>query len=345
MSSPTTPTVLVTGGSGFVASHLILQLLDQDYNVRTTVRDITKETTVRRNLIAAGAKNLGKLSFFVADLTKDQGWETVMSGCDYVQHVASPFPSGVPKNEDELLIPAKEGTLRVLKAATAAGVKRVVFTSSFAAIGYGNQAKSEFNEKDWSVADGLPAYHKSKLYAERAAWDFVNQQHPDSRLELTTINPVGIFGPILGKDIGSSIGLVKTLLDGGIPACPRIYFNLVDVRDLASLHIMAMNHPSAKGERFIASSDGEPVSLLDVANTIRKQRPETASKIPKRQLPDWMVKAMGLVSLQAKGLVPQLGQIRVLSNGKAKTVLGWTPRQVDELLGDTVDGLVKQGIV
>ncbi|RTE80207.1 hypothetical protein BHE90_005309 [Fusarium euwallaceae] len=344
MSSPTSESILVTGATGFVASHLILQLLSLNYNVRVTIRDSSKESSVRQDLDAAGANNLANLDFFVADLTKDEGWDAAMDGCDYVHHVASPFPSQAPKDENELLKPAKEGTLRVLQAAARANVKRVVFTSSFAAIGYGKQDKDEFNEEDWSDPQGLPVYHKSKLFAERAAWDFVKQQQ-DSRLELVVINPVGIFGPVLGQKVSSSIGLIKTMLEGGMAACPRIYFNLVDVRDLAKLHILAMTHPKAGGERFIASGDGAPLSLMDVANIVRDQRPEKAAKVPKRQLQDWMVKAMGFVSPQVRSLVPQLGQRRPLSNLKAKRVLGWKPRTVGDCLGGTVDSLAQHKLI
>lgn len=344
MSSAASKSILVTGATGFVASHLILQLLSRNYNVRTTIRDSSKESAVRRDLNAAGANNLDNLAFFVADLTKDEGWDAAVDGCDYVHHVASPFPNQAPKDENELLIPAKEGTLRVLQAAARANVKRVVFTSSFAAIGYGKQHKDKFDEGDWSDSEGLPVYHKSKLFAERAAWDFVNQQR-DSSLELVVVNPVGIFGPVLGQKVSSSIGLIKTMLEGGMAACPRIYFNLVDVRDLANMHILAMTHPKAGGERFIASGDGAPMSLLDVANIVRGQRPEIAAKVPKRQLQDWMVKTIGLMSPQVRSLVPQLGQRRELSNLKAKRILGWKPRAVEDCLGDTVDSLAQQELI
>ncbi|EHK17314.1 uncharacterized protein TRIVIDRAFT_42497 [Trichoderma virens Gv29-8] len=337
-------TVLVTGGSGYVASHLILKLLQDGYTIRTTLRSLSKEQQVRSTLQNAGAVHMDRLSFHAADLTHDKGWEEAVQGCSYVHHVASPFPGHTPKDENELIIPAREGTLRVLKAARDARVKRVVFTSSFATIGYGDKDRQgPYTENDWSVLDGLPAYHKSKTLAEKAAWDFIEAE--GGGLELSVVNPVGIFGPVLSNDMSSSIDLVVKLMDGSIPKCPRTYFNIVDVRDLADLHIRAMLDPAAKGGRFIASSDGKPLALFDVARIISQGRPEKARKVPTGEMPTWIVRLAAIFSPTARQAVPFLDVIRSLNNEKPKKVLGWTPRAAQDTILDTVDSLVEHRIV
>ncbi|KAL7934695.1 NAD(P)-binding protein [Trichoderma chlorosporum] len=337
-------TVLVTGGSGYVASHLILKLLQDGYTVRTTVRSLSKEENVRSVLQKAGAVHLDGLSFHAADLTQDKGWEEAVQGCAYVLHVASPFPGQAPKDENELIKPAREGTLRVLKAARDAHVKRVVFTSSFATIGYGGKDRQgPYTEDDWSVLEGLPAYHKSKTLAEKAAWDFIKTEGGD--LELSVVNPVGIFGPVLSNDMSSSIDLIVKLMDGTIAKCPRTYFNLVDVRDLADLHIRAMLDPAAKGGRFIGSSDGRALALIDVARIISQGCPEKAKKVPTSEMPSWVVKFAAIFSPAARQVVPFLDVVRELNNEKSKKVLGWTPRPVQNTILDTVDSLVEHCIV
>ena len=247
-------TVLVTGGSGFIGSHCILQLLEKGHEVRTTVRNLSREPEVRAMLKAGGAEPGSRLSFFAADLMKDEGWAEAAQGCDYVLHVASPFPPGVPKHEDELIVPAREGALRALRAARDAGVKRVVLTSSFAAIGYGQGVRAKpFDETDWTNLEGddITPYTKSKTIAERAAWDFIERE--GNGLELAVVNPVGVLGPVLGPDFSTSIQIVKGLMDGAMPGCPKLGFGLVDVRDVADLHIRAMTDPAAKGESAHAS--------------------------------------------------------------------------------------------
>ncbi|MGC1944765.1 MAG: aldehyde reductase, partial [Candidatus Acidiferrales bacterium] len=245
-------TVLVTGGSGFIGSHSIVQLLAAGHRVRTTVRSQKREGDVRAMLKEGGAEPGDRLSFIAADLEGDAGWREAAAGCEYVLHVASPFPQTVPKNEDELIVPAREGTLRVLRAARDAGVKRVVLTSSFAAIGYGHKAQQgPFDETYWTDpgANDIAPYVKSKTLAERAAWDFIDKEGGNP--ELSVVNPVGVFGPVLSADYSTSILLVQRLMKG-MPGCPRLYFGVVDVRDVADLHIRAMTDPAAKGERFLA---------------------------------------------------------------------------------------------
>src|SRR5271168_3958487 len=276
-------TVLVTGGSGFIGAHCILRLLEAGYAVRTTVRNLGREGEVRAMLKVGGAEPGGQLSFVAADLEKDAGWPEAIAGCEYVLHVASPLPPSVPKHENEIIVPAREGTLRVLRAARDAGVKRVVLTSSFAAIGYGQKPQdAPFDETDWTdpnAGDLLP-YTKSKALAERAAWDFIAKE--GGSLELSAVNPVGVFGPVLGPDYSVSILLIQRLIDGALPGCPKLNFGVVDVRDVASLHLLAMTHPAAKGERFLAVA-GDFMSILDIAKTLKSRLGASGKRVPTRQ--------------------------------------------------------------
>src|ERR1035437_2594111 len=228
--------VLVTGGTGFIAAHCILQLVNAGYRVRTTVRSLKRESDGRATVKAGGAEPGDALTFATADLLSDEGWPEAVAGCGFVLHVASPFPPGVPRHEDDLIVPAREGALRVLRAARDAGIKRVVLTSSFAAIGYGRmQTGRTFTEQDWTDPNSnVGAYVKSKTLAERAAWDFMARE--GGALELSVVNPVGVFGPVLGPDLSSSVALVKQALDGAMKRAPRIFFNIVDVHDVADLH-------------------------------------------------------------------------------------------------------------
>jgi nucleoside-diphosphate-sugar epimerase len=334
-------TVLVTGGSGFVGSHCIVDLLKAGHEVRTTVRNLNRENDVRAMVKKGGADAGNKLSFFAADLGHDAGWIEAIRGCDYVLHVASPFPMGSPKDENELIIPARDGALRVLRASRDAGVKRVVLTSSFAAVGYGHPTQpAPFDESSWTniAAPHVEAYIKSKTIAEKAAWDFIARE--GGALELSVINPVGIFGPALGADLSSSVNIIKMLLDGKIPACPRIFFGAVDVRDVSELHLKAMTLPAAKGQRFIAIA-GECTSLPEVAQILRKNLGTAAQKVPTRTVPDWLVKMMALFNSQAKQIAPELGKIKNASNEKAKRVFDWQPRSNEECILASARSLIE----
>jgi nucleoside-diphosphate-sugar epimerase len=337
--------VLVTGGSGFIGAHCILQLLDAGYEVRTTVRNLQREGDVRAMLEEGGAPSAGRLTFVAADLERDAGWPEAVAGCEYVLHVASPLPPSVPKDENELIMPAREGTLRVLRASRGAGVKRVVVTSSFAAIGYGHQEREKpYDETDWTDADaeGLQPYHKSKTLAERAAWDFISNE--GQGLELSVVNPVGVFGPVLGPDYSASILLVQRLMDGALPGCPQLYFGVVDVRDVADLQLRAMQHPAAKGERFLAVA-GDFLSMVGVAKVLKRHMGAAAKRVPTRELPNWVVRLAALRDPAVKLISPELGKKKNGSNEKARTWLGWTPRSNEEAVVATAESLLRLGLL
>ncbi len=338
-------TVLVTGGSGFIASHVILQLLAAGHTVRATVRDLKREPAVRALLQEGGTEPGERLQVFAAELMKDAGWAEAAQGCDYVLHVASPFPANVPKHEDELIVPAREGALRVLRAARDAGVKRVVQTSSFAAVGYGLPDQAEpYDETNWTNlnGEGLTAYVKSKTIAERAAWDWLARE--GGGLELAVVNPVAVFGPVLGRDFATSILLVQRLMDGSVPGCPRLWFGGVDVRDVADLHVRAMIDPAAKGERFLAVA-GEFVSMLEMAQMLKRRLGPAAKRVPSRELPDWMVRLFALVKAEAKQIVPELGKRKNATSAKAQRVLGWKPRSLEDSLVASAESLMRLGLV
>ena len=338
-------TVLVTGGSGFIGAHCILRLLEAGYAVRTTVRNLQREGDVRGMLKVGGAEPGGQLSFVAADLEKDAGWAEAVAGCEYVLHVASPLPPSVPKHEDELIVPAREGTLRVLRAARGAGVKRVVVTSSFAAIGYGQtDHQKPYDETDWTDpnAEGLAAYPKSKTIAERAAWDFMAKE--GGKMELSVVNPVAVFGPVLAADYSASILLLQRLMDGAIPGCPQLYFGVVDVRDVADLHLRAMTHPTAKGERFLCVA-GDFVSMLEIAQVLRARMGAAAKRVPTRELPNWLMRIVATWRPEAKLLLPELGKRKNGTNEKARRLLGWAPRSKEEAIVSTAESLVRLGLL
>jgi nucleoside-diphosphate-sugar epimerase len=337
--------ILVTGGSGFIASHTILQLLNAGHRVRTTVRDLKREPEVRAMLKQGGVQAGDRLSFFAADLQNDSGWAAAVADCDYVLHVASPFPPSVPKHEDELIVPAREGALRVLRASRDAGVKRVVLTSSFAAIGYGHPPQSApFDETYWSDTTGgdVTAYVKSKTLAERAAWDFIARE--GRALELSVVNPVVVFGPVLGPDYSTSVLLIQRLMSGAVPGSPRLSFGVVDVRDVADLHIRAMTHPAAKGERFLAVA-GDFMLIHDIAMVLKRRMGEAGKKVPTRQLPNWLVRVAALRDPMVKQVLPELGKLKTGTNAKAKRLLGWAPRSGEEAIIASAESLLDLGLL
>lgn len=311
-------TVLVTGGTGFLGVNIILELLKKGFTVRTTLRTLSRKNEILEALTAGGISTFDQLSFYEADLLSDNGWDEAAQGCDYVLHVASPFVAEQPKDENELIIPAKEGTLRALKAAKKAGVKRVVLTSSFAAIGYSIDPRNHvFTELDWTDENApVQAYIKSKTIAEKAAWQFMEDEAP--AMELTVINPVGIFGPILGGISSASLDtVVKGIVEGHIKENAPFTFGAVDVRDAADIHIKAMLHPEAAGQRFLATSEGA-MSFYDVAELIKKERPKLAGKIATMQ-------------------PTPVEEYTQMTNKKAAETLGWKPRTREEAILASVD--------
>lgn len=337
--------VLVTGGSGFVGAHCILQLMEKGYRVRTTIRSLSKKNEVIEMLKNGGAQAAEDLSFIEADLSSDSNWDEAVKDCDYVLHVASPIALGAPKDENEMILPAVEGTLRVLRASRNAGVKRVVITSSFAAVGYSHKDPNTLiTEEEWTDPNDktLSAYLKSKTLAEKAAWDFINKE--GGELELSVVNPVGIFGPLLGPGLSGGHEILQRLLNGSMKAVPNIHFGIVDVRDVADLHLRAMTSPEAKGQRFLALSGGV-LSLLDIALLLKNKMGDEADSVTTKTLPDWLVRVAALFNPLAKSIVSQLGRVKNASNEKAKSLLGWTPRSNEEAIMSAVESMSRFGLI
>ncbi|KAL8243834.1 hypothetical protein R6Q59_010092 [Mikania micrantha] len=328
MATPPKPLVLVTGGSGFIGAHCILALLNTNsYRLRTTVRSASKSNSVKSQLKYGGANEeaVQNIEYVEADLTKDDGWEAAAADCTYVLHVASPFPPKAPKDENELIIPAREGTLRVLRGAKAAGtVKRVVITNSIAAVGYGHEDNTKpLTEEQWSNVDAnISTYAKSKTLAEQAAWDFMKQE--GGEMEMSVVNPVTVYGPLLGKEqYSTSIELIVRLMNGSVPGLPDISFAVVDVRDVANLHLRAMLDPEAQGERFIAVAGvDEAMTMQEIAILLKERLGAKASNVPTRTVPHFVVKLLGFFDPTVRLVVPELGKKKLSSNRKAKEVLG-----------------------
>lgn len=333
-------TALVTGGSGYIAGFLIRQLIDNGWTVNTTVRSLTREGEVRGRLNIDDAK----LRVFAADLEKDAGWGEAVAGCSHVAHVASPFPLGVPKHADELVVPAREGALRALRFAREAGVRRFVLTSSMAAIAYGHgKGRDLYDEADWTDLDNpaVMPYPRSKTIAERAARDWVRAE--GGGMEFASVNPAAVFGPLLSDDLSTSIELVKQLLEGRVPMCPDIGFGIIDVRDVADLHYRALTAPDISDERYVCS--GPFLKMIDVANILTANLGENARKVPTRKMPDWLLKLLALVRPELKQLVAELGNVRGGDSSHAMKALGWTMRPPEEAILATASSLTERGIV
>ena len=335
-------TVLVTGGSGYIGGWCAIGLLQQGYNVRATVRDLSREPTVRANL-AKVVDPGNRLSFYAANLTEDAGWDAAVDGCDYVLHVASPLGVAEPKDPNELIIPARDGAKRAVGAAIKAGVKRVVMTSSVAATSKGGPGDNVSDETDWTdPSANVSAYVKSKTLAERAAWEFIARE--GGGLELSVVNPVLVLGPVLGPDLSTSIALIKRMLDGGMPGCLRLSLGVVDVRDVVDLHLRAMTSPAAKGERFLATA-GDFLSMLEMSMILRNRMGASAEKSPTREMPNWFVRLLALPFRELRQTLPELGKPKNATNEKAKRILGWTPRSNEECIVATAESLVRLGLL
>ncbi|MET8900002.1 NAD-dependent epimerase/dehydratase family protein [Streptomyces sp. NPDC004538] len=334
--------MLVTGGTGFVGSHSVVRLVREGYRTRVTVREPGQREGVVAALRQAGVDPAGRLEFAVADLAADRGWRNAMEGVGHVLHHASPFPATPPETEEEVVLPARDGALRVISAARDAGVPRVVMTSSYAAVGYTVKPDNHYSEADWTDpgTEGLPAYHKSKVLAERAAWDYVRAR---GGIELTVINPTGIFGPQLGDRPSASVGLVRRMLAGQMPVVPIMYFGVVDVRDVVDLHLRAMVHPKAAGERFLAVG-GPSVSLFGMAQILREHFPTAADLLPAVELTVEQVREAAKTTPALRDAAALHGRIPVISNEKARSVLGWEPRDVRETIVATADSQIRLGL-
>ncbi|MEZ4446204.1 MAG: aldehyde reductase [Polyangiaceae bacterium] len=336
--------VVVTGATGFIAMHVIVELLEAGYRVRGTLRRPERGDALRATL--AEHADVAHLELVQADLMNDAGWDDVMRGARGVMHVASPVPRTPPKHEDDLIRPAKEGTLRVLAAAARASVKRVVMTSSVAAVIYGHERNGSrtYDESDWSrLGDDVGAYEKSKTIAERAAWDYVASLADDQRLELVTINPGLVLGPVLDEDWGTSGELVRKLMKRELPGCPDVGWAMVDVRDVASAHREALEVPEAAGQRFICAI--EHASMLDVAKILDGAFRERGFRVPLRRVPGWLLKAVAIFDKTAALALPELGKRQDVSNARARAVLGWQPRSLEEMVVSMGESLVTHGAV
>ncbi|MEU8717635.1 NAD-dependent epimerase/dehydratase family protein [Streptomyces sp. NPDC048663] len=335
--------VLITGGTGFLGSWCVLTLLEAGHTVRTTVRDPRREPALRSWLHAATPFDDDRLTVVRADLADPDGWDDAVAGCDFVLHVASPTLRHAPAHDDELVKPAREGVLRVLRAARAAGVRRVVLTSAFGAVGMGHPPRSTaFTEEDWTDLDGdVPPYQRSKTLAERAAWRFAAGEGAGT--ELTAIQPVGVLGPLLGPDDPPSLRVVRRMLEGRVPACPPFGMGFVDVRDVADLHLRAMTDPAAAGERFLATAVPS-MRVVEIAHVLRERLGERAAKVPTRELPLWLARALAVVNPEMRLLGHQLGRDLAATSTKAERLLGWRARPIGDTIAETAESLLALGI-
>ena len=333
-------TVLVTGASGYIGGYVVQALLADGWAVRGTIRSLAKADSVRASLGVTPAQ----LPLVAADLTADAGWAEATAGCDFVQHIASPLPTTSIKSDDELVVPARDGALRAVRAAAAAGVKRVVMTSSVAAMYYGMPGRSRpFNESNWSdlTSPDTNAYAKSKTIAERAARDWVANDR--GGMEFCTINPALVLGPVLGGDFSGSLAVVTKLLDGDLPGIPRIGFGICDVRDIAAAHVSAMTAPPAAGGRFLCT--GDYLWMADVAAILKSRLGDRAKRVPTMKLPDFLVRVSALFDPQVKLVLPELGRERLGDASTARAVIGWNPRPAEETIVDTARSLIAAGLV
>lgn len=336
-------TVLVTGGSGFIGSWCVIRLLQQGYTVRATVRSLGRESALR-DAIGKEVDAQDRLSIHAAELTSDAGWSAAVAGCNYMLHVASPVVAEEPKNADDLVIPARDGTRRAIGAALEAGVKRVVLTSSVSAATPGGGGRVSLSDETvWTDLDDpkVGAYSRSKTLAERAAWDLVDAT--GGATTLATVVPSLVLGPVLSRDYSASVQLVERLLSGKVPGLPRLGFCIVDVRDVADLHVAAMTAPQAAGERFIAA--GDFIWVADLAALLRVRLGAAAGKVPTRKVPELVLRFAALFDRSLAAVTPRLGQQRAFSAAKARDMLGWRPRSLEETVVDCARSLIAHGAV
>ena len=334
--------VLVTGGSGFIAVHIILKLLKRGYRVRTTLRTLSRQDEVKSMLAQGGADDFENLEFIQTDLTSDINWMKAATDATYVIHVASPTPATRPDDGNEMVKMAVDGTLRVMKAAKAAGAKRVVLTSASGAVLSGHKSHPEiFTEEDWTDLSGnIDAYQRSKTMAELAAWEFAKKEN----MELSAVNPVAVMGPVLGQDFSHSNQIIRAMLSGNMPFLLNIGFDYVDVRDVAELHLLTMTCPEAAGERFIATT-GENLTYKEEAKILQRYLGSTAKKVSTKALPDFIIKFMAIFKKDLRMPATFLGQNTACSNAKAKKLLGWQPRSAEEAIVATAKSMIELGLI
>ncbi len=344
MSTVDDSPVLVTGASGFVAMHCILRLLEDGYRVRGTVRNAQRGRRVTE--VLAKHADVSRLSLVEADLNGDSGWQQAVDGCARVLHVASPVPRKPPKTAEEVIATARDGALRVLKAAAKASVKRVVMTSSTSAVLYGHNrdGSKTFDENDWSaLTDEVGPYEQSKTIAERASWDYVKNLPDGQRFEFVTINPGVVLGPVLGDEFSISGEVVRKLLAAEMPGLPDLGWATVDARDVAHAHVIAMTHPQAPGQRFIVAI--EHASWLQIAQILARHFGPKGFKVPTRRVPNWVLKLVALWDKTAAMAVPELGKRQDVSCERARTVLGWKPRDLETMVVDMAESMIRLGVV
>lgn len=347
MPAPSDTLVLVTGASGFIAQHVILELLAAGYRVRGTLRNLHRADEVRTVLTNHGAVlDRARFELVAADLTSDRGWPEAVRGARYVLHVASPLPTTPPKDDNELIVPARDGTLRVLAAAVAERVERVVLTSSVAAVLYGHarDGSRTYDESDWSqLTAEVGAYEKSKTIAERAAWDYLAELPAERRIELVTVNPGLVLGPLLAADFSTSGEVVRKLLKRELPGCPDIGWAVVDVRDVAAAELAAMTTPIAAGQRFVLAI--EHASMLDIAKILDTTFRPRGYKVPTRRVPAWMLRLVSVWDRTARLAVQELGKRQDVSNRHAREVLGWRPRSLEDMVVSMGESMIEHGVV
>lgn len=337
--------VLVTGATGFIASHCIVKLLERGHTVRGTARS-TSRTGALNTLLSDYMETEIDVPLVAADLQRDNGWDDAVAGVDAIFHVASPIPANLPRDADELIVPARDGALRVLKAARNAGVDRVVMTSSVAAIayGWGDARPDVLTEEHWSNPDNIrdnTAYTRSKTIAEKAAWDYVAGE--GEGLKLTTINPSAVLGPVLGSDFSASLQIVTQLMQGKLPALPRVGFQIVDVRDVAEAHVLALEKEVAIGARYAVAD--EFMWFTDVAQLLRDAYPNHPKKIPSGEMPGWLLKLMAPLNPPVRQILSELGKRRFVSSEKARKELGWSPLSAREAVLAAADSLLHHKVV
>jgi dihydroflavonol-4-reductase len=353
IDTPGTPTVtdrvLVTGATGFIAQHCIIALLEAGYRVRGTARAAAQTPTVadivRPHLSVRARARMADFDVVAADLGADDGWDSAVAGCRFVLHVASPVPRTPPKHEDDLIVPARDGTLRALRAAHAAGVERVVLTSSTSAVIYGHDRDRTFNETDWSNVDDrrIGAYEKSKTLAERAAWDYMASLESSDRMELATINPGVVLGPLLSSDWATSGEVIKKILDRDFPAIPDLNFAPVDVRDVANAHVAALTEPRAAGQRFLCAIENH--SLREIARILADHLGDVGFNVPTAYLPSVLMRIVARWDRTARLGLNDLGVPQHVDSTKIRQVLGWSPRGLEEMVIAMADSMIQHGVV